>query len=71
MRQIAQRSGGTSLSPTALDALPSTLAASSAFSPLVIEEERATQLWQLYGFLAAIIILLALEWFLRKRSGLV
>lgn len=71
MRQIAQRSGGTFFAAGELDRLPQVLQASGTFSPLVFEETRETELWHIAWFLAAIITLLTLEWFFRKRSGMV
>ena len=34
-------------------------------------QERSVELWRRYAFLIAVIVLLAAEWFLRKRNGMV
>lgn len=71
MRQIAQRSGGRMYAPDELARLSTDLTRSAAFAPRIVEEERETPLWHVYLFLAAIVVLLTLEWFMRKRSGMV
>jgi hypothetical protein len=70
MRQIAQRSGGLFLSPGETAGIPARLAASDTFRPTVIEETQEVELWHRFGFLAAVLLLLTVEWFLRKRNGL-
>jgi len=70
MRQVAQRSGGRAFSIDQLDALPAhlaTLSLPARRTAAVIE----TPLWHRYPFLVAIAVLLTIEWFLRKRSGMV
>ncbi|MEM6648110.1 MAG: carboxypeptidase-like regulatory domain-containing protein [Bacteroidota bacterium] len=70
MRQVAQRSGGRALSIDQLDTLPAQLAELS----LPVRRTEAvveTPLWHRYPFLVAIAVLLTIEWFLRKRSGMV
>lgn len=71
MRQIAHRSGGTFLTADQVGTLPSMLQAAGGFTPVIFEEERETPLWHLYGLLGLVVLLLAAEWFLRKRSGMV
>lgn len=71
LRQIAQRSGGAFLTADNLDDLPDLLQRSGTFAPVQYEDVRETPLWHIYWFLAAIIVLLSLEWFFRKRSGMV
>ena len=70
MRQIATRSGGTAYSADEASALPSDLAASSTFTPKVVTSSTEAELWRTSLFLAAILVLLAAEWTLRKRFGL-
>ncbi|MEM1042059.1 MAG: vWA domain-containing protein [Bacteroidota bacterium] len=70
MRGLARRSGGTVIDPADLDELPARLAA-GGFGPRLVEEERETELWHLAWLLAVVIALLAAEWVLRKRSGMV
>ena len=71
MRQIAQRSGGSFLTIEQADALPVRLARSESFATKTITNERDVKLWHTTGFLIAIIVLLAAEWVLRKRLGMV
>ena len=71
MRQLAQRSGGTAFAPANADDLPIQLAQSETFAPVALQNERDRELWHVSWFLTAIIALLAAEWTLRKRRGMV
>lgn len=71
LRQIAYRSGGIFHTIDNLSALHDHLATSDQFSARTITQEREIKLWHLYSFLIVIIALLASEWALRKRSGMV
>lgn len=70
LRQIAERSGGAFLGVSDEVALDERLTSLAGFEPLIVEETRETELWQLSTFLFLVMGLLATEWFLRKRSGL-
>ncbi len=70
MRQIAFRSGGQSLNGSNQNSLGSRISASNPLRNLVKEQDKEIELWRNYGFLAALIGLLSLEWFFRKRQGL-
>ncbi len=70
MRQIAARSGGTTYTADDASALPADLAASSSFDANVVTSSTEAELWRTSLFLAVILVLLALEWTLRKRFGL-
>jgi hypothetical protein len=70
MRQIALRSGGTHIDPERLDDLPRIIASGTSLAPHVVEEARSLPLWHLSPLLFVAIGLLAMEWFFRKRSGL-
>ena len=70
MEQIAQRSGGTAHTPSTLDVLLQSARQAASFQPQVVEESTETELWRTWLFLAAILLLLAAEWTLRKRYGL-
>jgi hypothetical protein len=71
MQQLAQRSGGRAFAPDQASDLPIRLASSESFAPAVVQNERDRELWHMSWFLVAIITLLAAEWALRKRRGMV
>lgn len=71
MRQIAERSGGITLEQTRVGDLPSILASSESFVGKTETIARESELWRRLFFMGIILALLTLEWFLRKRSGLV
>ena len=71
MRQIAQRSGGELIDPDRMEMFTSGLAATGAFAPVIVETEREIELRRRYIFLAIVVALLTVEWFIRKRSGMV
>jgi hypothetical protein len=71
MRQIASRSGGASVAEDKINSLEELLSAMSSIAPIHESVEVQTKLWRKYAFLLAIVSLLTLEWFLRKRFGLV
>ncbi|MCA9058694.1 MAG: hypothetical protein KDA85_09350, partial [Planctomycetaceae bacterium] len=66
LRQMADSTGGAFLREEQLAVLPELLSPWS--SGRVIESE--TALWQSYWWFAPILLLLTLEWILRKRAGL-
>ncbi len=71
MRQIAQRSGGSFIDPDRMENFSNRLASRGAFAPVIVEREEEVELRRRYVFLAIVIGLLTIEWFLRKRSGMV
>lgn len=66
LKQMAAASNGSYLREEHIDQLVELLSPLS--SGRVVESD--TLLWQSYWWFAAIVILLTLEWFLRKRAGL-
>ena len=70
MRQIAQRSGGELIDPDRMEVFTSGLGATGAFAPVIVETEREIELRRRYIFLAIVVALLTIEWFIRKRSGM-
>ncbi|MDE2730996.1 MAG: carboxypeptidase-like regulatory domain-containing protein, partial [Bacteroidota bacterium] len=71
LRQIALRSGGHYFTPETLGTLPAVLAQDSTFMPQISTETVERELWQWPAIAILILILLSIEWVLRKRSGLV
>ena len=68
MSAIADTTGGAVLEPGDLGRLPELLA---EFQELSRDEEDPVDVWDRLALFSAIIGLLTLEWFLRRRSGLV
>lgn len=71
MRQIARRSGGEVVEVDEIPAFLARLEASGRLAPRLLEEERETELWHVPWLLGLAVALLAAEWVLRKRSGMV
>ena len=70
MRQIARRSGGTVIDAADIPALRTQLEA-GGFGPRIVEQEQETELWHIAWLLGVVVALLATEWVLRKRAGMV
>ncbi|GMQ82127.1 MAG: hypothetical protein BMS9Abin05_1570 [Rhodothermia bacterium] len=71
MRQIASRSGGFTLAVDQIDQLPELLSSLSSYQPTTSAVESETRLWRYLPFLIALLVFMSLEWFFRKRFGLV
>ncbi len=70
LRQIAQRTGGRAVTAFGLQTLDSLLVREPWLSPQRIQQSRDIELWHWHFLLGALVILLAAEWFLRKRYGM-
>ncbi len=70
LRQLAFRTGGRYLSPPELSALSAELAGRPSFTPRDVTRASALELWNWQYTLVAIIVLFGLEWFIRKRRGM-
>jgi hypothetical protein len=70
LRALAARTGGASLDQYTFSRLPEELARQGFFTPRTLTDglEIQGRSWP-YGA-AAIVLLLALEWFIRKRNGM-
>jgi hypothetical protein len=71
LRQLAFRTGGTYHTPATFASLADTLASLKPFSPRQISSTTSLELWNWQYSLAVVVLLLAAEWFMRKRSGMV
>ena len=71
MYQISQRSGGRVFESDQPAEISQHLNTSDAFVPVVFEERVESELWQRYFFFVLILVLLTIEWLVRKRSGMV
>ena len=67
LKELAQESGGRYLPEEEIDSLVDLLA---PLSKGIVKEEQIP-LWNSYWWFVPIVLLLGLEWFLRKRAGLV
>jgi hypothetical protein len=70
LRQLAYRTGGHFFSPKELGELPTELAAQSSFTPREVTRTTDLELWNWQYTLAAIVLLLGVEWLIRKRRGM-
>lgn len=70
MRQLAGRTGGAFFTSANVDGLPDALRRSAAFSPREVQQATEFELWNWKYMLALVVLLLAVEWFVRKRSGM-
>jgi hypothetical protein len=71
LQQIAARTSGKYYDPDAMEHLPKDVAALPNFKPRELTRANEIELWNLKWTLSLIILLFALEWFLRKRSGMI
>ncbi len=70
LRQIAYRSGGEFFSESSIGQLPEILASDNLFAPTVQAQMFELDLRRTPLMLAIVLLLLGLEWILRKRNGL-
>ncbi len=70
LRQLAERTGGKFFTPAEIGQLPDALRRTAAFSPREVSQAREFELWNWKYMLALVVLLFAIEWFVRKRSGM-
>ncbi|MCS7230052.1 MAG: VWA domain-containing protein [Candidatus Kryptonium sp.] len=70
LREIATRTGGVFISSEKVDTLGGIINSLSDFKPAIVERKMEYILWSRFEPLAIVIILLSIEWFMRKRMGL-
>jgi hypothetical protein len=71
LEQIAYRTGGTFTPAAGASGGPAKAAAGASFTPKEIVQAHELELWNWQYLAGAIIALLALEWLLRKQSGMI
>ena len=70
LRQLASRTGGMFFRQADFARLDSVIAASPLLQPRTVQRSRTVELWGWPGLLALALVLLAVEWTLRRRSGM-
>ncbi len=70
LRQLAYRTGGRFLTPAGTADLPAALSAVPSFTQRTVHTATALELWNWRVLLGILVVLLGLEWFLRKRRGM-
>ena len=70
LQQIALRTGGRYYEPEDLDQLPDELASHPGFKIREVSISQQLELWNKTWMLGSLVALLALEWILRKRHGM-
>jgi hypothetical protein len=71
LRALAERTGGKFYTPSQAAAFKEDLLKSQVFAPRPVTKRNEFALWNLPWLLGAAILAFAIEWFLRKRSGLI
>ncbi len=71
LRQIAARTGGRFFHAADITGLQDAVSAAPDFIAAERENKRDIQLWNLAWLLAAAVLLFAVEWYLRKQSGMI
>ncbi len=71
LQQIADRTGGKYFDANAIESLPNDIASLPNFKPRELTHTREIELWNYRWMLALIVLLLVVEWFTRKRNGMI
>ncbi|NNF03027.1 MAG: hypothetical protein HKN17_01065, partial [Rhodothermales bacterium] len=71
MEQIATRTGGAVLASSDIGSVTAVLDTLSSFRPVSRVTTAQVRLWQRYPLLIAVLVLISVEWFFRKRAGMV
>ena len=67
---LAQKTGGGFFTADNFDGIVEKLKNDKNFSSIQVSHKSEYQLWNIYYILIIIILLLSIEWFIRKKSGL-
>ncbi len=71
LRNLASRTGGKFYTPDNVQTFLDDLKKNSNFKPVSFTDKYESALWNLPYILAAVIVLFAMEWFLRKKFGMI
>ena len=71
LRQLALRTGGEAFTPATVGRLADVLRSDSSFVPDIRLVTRERSLWHWAPVFCAVVLLLTIEWVVRKRAGLV
>lgn len=71
LREIASKTGGVFLNSEEIDTLGKLIVSIPDFKPAIVEKKKEYILWSRLEPLVIVIILLSVEWFMRKRLGFV
>jgi hypothetical protein len=72
LRQLAARTGATYVDAQAPEERQQLIAAVAGLdlAPVVLARERRWDLWSSWPYLTAVVVLLATEWIVRRRQGM-
>jgi hypothetical protein len=70
LQEVATVTGGAFFTVARFDSAIAAVRGLPSFVPTPVQDDRRFELWTLPSLLGAIIILLSLEWYLRKRRGM-
>jgi len=70
LKMLAQKTGGGFFTADNFDGIVEKLKNDKNFSSIQVSHKSEYQLWNIYYILIIIILLLSIEWFIRKKSGL-
>jgi hypothetical protein len=70
LRELARRTGGRSILVSEIDSLPGFLNQLPDFRAREVRHFESLELWNWPILLGALILLLAAEWILRRKSGM-
>jgi len=71
LRNLASRTGGKFYTPETANTFLDDLKSNPNFKPVSFTDKYESALWNLPYILAAVILLFAMEWFLRKKFGMI
>jgi hypothetical protein len=70
LQRLAQTTGGVFLSPARFDSISEILTSRSSLAPHTVQRSTRVELWNWQITLLLVVLLLAAEWILRRKSGM-